>query len=146
MKELQRFSNELYNMRKNIDKIMENFFSERREAGNENQIETSFIPPVNSIETANEIKIYVLVPFARKEDISLSIKENILSIEGKNKLDILEKDELIRNEIPTGKFFRSFKIGYSIEPSKIKANFKDGILEIVLPKKEEAKTSKINIE
>jgi len=50
------------------------------------------------------------------------------------------------DEIPVGNFSRSFKIGYGIDTSKIKASYKNSILERIIPKKEEAKALKINIE
>lgn len=105
-----------------------------------------FVPPVKVVEGENEIKIYVLIPFAEKENINVDIKENVLRIEGKSSFNISDKEEVIRDEIPVGNFSRSFKIGYEIDTSKIKASYKNSILEIILPKKEEAKASKINIE
>ncbi len=147
MRELQKFSYELYQMRKNIDKIIESFFKPQHNKETENEIvKNSFVPPVNAVENENEIKLYVLLPFAKKENISVNIKENILWIEGNSSFNVSDKEEILREEIPYGSFSRSFKVANNIETSKIKANYKDGILEIILPKKEEAKINKINID
>lgn len=146
MREIQRFSNELNNMKRHIDRIVNNFWREDNEGSENGNIQTTFTPPVNAVETENEIKLYALIPFAKKEEINLNIKENVISIEGKTNFPVSEKDELLRDEIPYGNFSRTFKIGYNIDSSKIKASFKEGILEIILPKKEEAKNNKITIE
>lgn len=143
MRELQKFSSELQNIRRNIDRIMEGFFNRGEKMDNERVI---FTPPVNAIDNEDNLILYVLVPFGKKEDISIDIKENVITISGKTKFNVGEKDEILREEIPVGEFSRSFKIGYSIDPSKAKASFKEGILEIILPKKEESKASKIVVE
>lgn len=107
-----------------------------------------FVPPVKVIEGENEVKIYVLIHFAEKKNINVDIKENVIrkGIEGKSSFNISDKEEVIMDEIPVGNFSRSFKIGYGIDTSKIKASYKNSILERILPKKEEAKALKINIE
>ncbi|MCX7641616.1 MAG: Hsp20/alpha crystallin family protein [Elusimicrobiales bacterium] len=150
MRDLIKVSNELINIKKNMDKLFENFLKPSanitlREGENANN-ESYFTPPVNAIETDNELKIYVLIPFADKKDISLNIKEGILTIEGITKFELNEKIELLREEIPSGKFSRSFKIGVNIDSNKIKASYNNGILQIILPKKEESKANKIEIE
>jgi len=145
MRELVRFSNEINEMKKRIDKIMDEFLGREKNTIDEPSA-NFFVPPVKVVEGENEIKIYVLIPFAEKENINVDIKENVLRIEGKSSFNISDKEEVIRDEIPVGNFSRSFKIGYEIDTSKIKASYKNSILEIILPKKEEAKASKINIE
>jgi HSP20 family protein len=145
MRELVRFSNEINEMKKRIDKIMDEFLGREKNTIDEPSA-NFFVPPVKVVEGENEVKIYVLIPFAEKENINVDIKENVLRIEGKSSFNISDKEEVIRDEIPVGNFSRSFKIGYEIDTSKIKASYKNSILEIILPKKEEAKASKINIE
>jgi len=145
MRELVRFSNEINEMKKRIDKIMDEFLGREKNTIDEPSA-NFFVPPVKVVEGENEVKIYVLIPFAEKENINVDIKENVLRIEGKSLFNISDKEEVIRDEIPVGNFSRSFKIGYEIDTSKIKASYKNSILEIILPKKEEAKASKINIE
>jgi len=145
MKELVRFSNEINEMKRRIDKIMDEFLGREKNTIDEPSA-NFFVPPVKVVEGENEVKIYVLIPFAEKENINVDIKENVLRIEGKSLFNISDKEEVIRDEIPVGNFSRSFKIGYEIDTSKIKASYKNSILEIILPKKEEAKASKINIE
>lgn len=147
MRDIVRFSNELMNMKRNIDRVFENFFKpEKTKSYQDDDSSTLFVPPVNAVENNTEIIIYALIPFAKKEDISLNIKDGVLTIEGKNSFELKDGSELLRDEIPCGKFSRSFKVGTSIDPSKIKASYRDGILQITLPKKEEAKTNKIEIE
>jgi len=145
MRELVRFSNEINEMEKRIDKIMDEFLGREKNTIDEPSA-NFFVPPVKVVEGENEVKIYVLIPFVEKENINVDIKESVLRIEGKSSFNISDKEEVISDEIPVGNFSRSFKIDYEIDTSKIKASYKNSILEIILPKKEEAKPSKINIE
>lgn len=147
MRDLKRLPNDLLNMRDDIDRMIEHFFSfPRSRRNNPEEYEEIWVPSVNTVETENELKVYMLLPFARKEDINVSMKENILKIEGETKFNLGEKEELLRSEIPVGKFERTFKISYPVDVQNIKANYRDGVLEIILPKKEEAKVNKINVE
>ena len=145
MKELIKFSNEINEMKRRIDRIMEEFFGRERRSVDETSA-NFFVPPVKIVESKDDIKIYVLLPFGKKDNIHLDIKDNILHIEGKTSFDISDEEDLIRDEFAVGDFSRSFKIGYDIDVSKVKASYKDCILEIILPKKEESKSSKIKID
>jgi len=144
MKELIKFSNEINEMKKRIDRMMSEFFG--RDKNIEEPQANFFIPPVKIVENEDDVKMYVLIPFGDKENISIDIKDNILRIEGKTSFNLDEKSQLLRDEIAVGNFSRSFKIGYDIDTSKIKASYKNSILEIILPKKETTKASKIQID
>lgn len=143
MRDMIRLSNELLNIKRNMDKFIENFL---KPTPMHQEEESSFTPLINAVETKDELRLYVLIPFGKKDKISLNIKDNILTIEGETSFEPNKDSELIRSEIPTGHFSRSFKISINIDPSKAKASYKDGILQIVLPKKEEAKSNQIEIE
>ena len=146
MNDLINLSNNLLNMKSNLDKMIEEVWN-RKESDHTSEYEQGiWTPDVNAIENENEIKIHAYIPMAKKEDINISIKENILSIEGKTEFKTDKKDSILREEIPCGKFSRTFKIDYPIKNEEIKASYKDGMLEIKIPKSEASKTSKINIE
>ncbi|MGC9070861.1 MAG: Hsp20/alpha crystallin family protein [Elusimicrobiales bacterium] len=147
MRDIIRIADEIINMKKNMDRLFENFFRPyKKPVGEGSEEDISFTPPVNAVENNDEVILYILIPFAKKEDISINIKDGILSVEGKTLFKVKEKSEVLRDEIPTGYFSRSFKLAMSINPSKVKASYKDGILQINLPKKEEVKGNRIEIE
>lgn len=146
MKDLIRMSNELLNMKKNMDRLVESFIRPTTKIDYNNSEDTSFTPLVSATENNDELRLYVLLPFGKKDKISINIKDNILTIEGETSIEIDKNTEIIRDEIPTGKFSRSFKIGINVDSTKTKASYKDGVLQIILPKKEDAKSNKIEIE
>jgi HSP20 family protein len=100
-----------------------------------------FLPSVNLKENDTFYEIEVAVPGKKKEDFKIQLENNLLSISTEEKTEIEEKDEknkfLVR-EFGFQSFYRSFVLPDAVTHEKIKASYKDGILNIQLPKKEGA--------
>lgn len=106
-------------------------------------------PAVDVAETKDGFILKAALPGVNKEDVSTEIKEGLLTISGKRSAcDCKESEDTtcLRQEIPQGGFYRAFRIGARIKTNAVKASFKDGILEINIPKAEEEKANKIAIE
>ena len=87
------------------------------------------------------------LPGIKKEDIKLGIENGVLTVKGERSFeDEQKKDNYYRIERSYGSFSRSFELPSTVDPEKIKANMKDGVLEIYIPKKDEAKPKKVEIE
>jgi HSP20 family protein len=81
-----------------------------------------------------------------KDDIKVKIHNDVLTISGERKEpELPEKANCLIREREFGKFMRSIRLPYPIEVSKVNAEYKDGILKIILPKKEEVKPKEIQI-
>jgi HSP20 family protein len=97
-------------------------------------------PSVNIIEGKEDFAIEVAAPGLLKEDFSVNIDHNLLTIEAKKESKSESKEErYTRKEFAYNCFRRSFTLPESIVQEKIDAKYENGILHIVLPKKEEAK-------
>ena len=109
---------------------------------------SSFKPSVNTREGEYAYHVEVDLPGVKKDDISVDIKDNILTISGerKTKKEVKEKD-YYKKESSYGKFQRSFTLPENTDTENIEANSKDGVLEVVVPKMEKSKkeTKKIKI-
>ena len=103
-------------------------------------------PPVNVYDTGNDVLVQAELPGMTKEDIQITYAEGNLTLTGKRK-PTMEGDKytLIRNERSTGEFEKSLNIPYPIVQDNISADFKNGVLTITLPKAEEAKPKKIEV-
>jgi len=87
------------------------------------------------------------LPGVKKEDISIEVKDNILTIRGERSEDSEVKEEnYYRRERSFGSFQRSFSMPTEVSPESIKASFKDGVLKIEVPKPEEKKPKQISID
>ncbi|MBN1416019.1 MAG: Hsp20/alpha crystallin family protein [Bacteroidales bacterium] len=98
------------------------------------------VPSVNIVEGKNEYRIDVAAPGLGKEDFRIQVDKNILTVSSEKEEKGEEKDEkVMRKEFSYYSFKRCFSLPDTVNSDKIKASHKDGILEIVIPKREEAK-------
>jgi HSP20 family protein len=98
------------------------------------------LPRVNITETADDYLVEMAVPGLQKSDFQIDIEKQVLCIS--SSLEVSEEQEgenYSRREFGYGSFKRSFTLPETVDDSKIKANYKGGILSIHLPKKEEAR-------
>ena len=103
-------------------------------------------PPVDILESRDSYLIRAELPGMKKEDISVEFKEGALTLSGDKKFE--EPAEGVtyhRSERVSGKFARSFYLPQTIKQDGISASFRDGILEIHVPKADEAKPKQIAI-
>jgi HSP20 family protein len=107
---------------------------------------TSWSPAVDIFETEGEIVVKAELPGMDRKDITLHLENNVLSLRGERKFEKETKDENYhRIERSYGTFSRSFAIPATVDEEKIRADYKDGVLKIILPKKEQAKPKQIKI-
>ncbi|WP_276361057.1 Hsp20/alpha crystallin family protein [Daejeonella sp. H1SJ63] len=100
------------------------------------------IPAVNIAENENQFHIELAVPGMKKEDFKISLEHDQLTISAESKAENAEQNDAKkynRVEYNYSSFMRSFTLPESADPSKIEAEYKDGILLIAVAKKEEAK-------
>ncbi len=103
-------------------------------------------PLIDIVDTKDELVIYAELPGVNKDDVKVKIHNNILTISGERKEpELPEKANCLVREREFGKFMRSVRLPYPVEVSKVSAEYKDGILKIILPKKEEVKPKEIQI-
>ncbi len=109
--------------------------------------EARWSPMVDVHETDEGIRLVADLPGIKQEDIQVSIEGDTLTLKGERKRDTeVKEDQYHRVERSYGVFQRSILLPSVVDSSKVKATYKDGVLEILLPKKEEAKPKEIKIE
>ena len=112
----------------------------------DNEITGSWAPAVDVYESENAIEIKADLPGMTEKDIDVTVENNTLTIKGERKFENEEKRETYhRVERQYGSFYRSFQLPNTVDVTKINANFRNGILELALPKKEETRPKKIAI-
>ena len=108
----------------------------------------SWMPPVDVYETeAREVVMQVEVPGLHREDIDVTVEDNTLTIKGERRRgDAISEDRYHRIERSYGAFSRSFTLPNTLDGGKIRAEYRDGVLTIVLPLREEARPRQIQVE
>ncbi|UCF31378.1 MAG: Hsp20/alpha crystallin family protein [bacterium] len=103
-------------------------------------------PAVDVVDTKDSIRIHVELPGIAKEDVEISLKDDILTIRGEKKREKEEKGEnRYYVERSFGSFSRTMSLPGRVKNDKVKATFKNGVLEIDLPKAEEEKSREIQV-
>jgi HSP20 family protein len=107
---------------------------------------TSWTPAADIYESDNELVVNLDLPGVDPKTVDLRVENNVLSIQGERQFDEKQnKENFHRVERSYGAFARSFSLSTSVDPEKIRANYKAGVLSITLPKAEAAKPKRIQI-
>ena len=112
----------------------------RRDVGEE------WTPTVNLSEKEGSFNLTVEIPGISKEDITVTVDNGIVTLSGKKETETEEKNtDYYVKETRSGSFSRSFRLPGEIDETKVDATYKDGVLTVVMPRKEESKTKKIEV-
>ncbi len=136
---------DVLSLRDEIDRLFEDFFpvrsGERRD-----YVADVWAPAVDIYETKDDVVVKAELPGMNKEDIKINIVDNSLVIEGEKKQEKEVKEEnYYRVERRYGAFRRVIEIPVPVKTEGVEATYKDGVLEVKLPKKEEAKPKEIEV-
>jgi HSP20 family protein len=133
----------LTDLRDEIDRLFEIPMAELAQTS---QLFSGWTPALDMFEDKDQVMVRVELPGMKKEDIEVSLHEDNLSISGERKYEEKKEEaEVYRAERFFGRFQRTVSLPAMVESDKIKAQYKDGILTITLPKAEEAKPKHIDV-
>ncbi len=114
--------------------------------GKETIAAAEWIPSVDVAETEHEYQIKVDLPEMNKEDVRVTVQDGVLRIQGERKHEKEEKGKRYhRIERSYGTFVRSFSVPDYVDETKVSAEFKNGVLDLHLPKTEKAKPKAIEV-
>ncbi len=118
----------------------------RPESDNEMLTVADWMPSVDISETDAAYLVKGEIPGVKKEDVKVTIQDSMLTIQGERKQEKEEKGKKFhRVECSYGSFVRSFRIPDDADESAVKAEFKDGMLNVTLPKSTKVKTKSIDV-
>jgi len=108
----------------------------------------AWVPAVDIFETTGrEYVIKAELPELKREDINVTFEQNVLTLSGERKASFEDDNgSYHRSERAQGRFSRSFTLPASVDGSRISASYKDGVLTVRVPQREEAKPKQISVE
>jgi HSP20 family protein len=107
---------------------------------------TTWAPAVDIYETEHELVVKADLSDVKPEDLDIRVENNILTIRGERKFEKkVNEENYLRVERAYGSFSRSFALANTVNTEAIKADYKDGVLTLVIPKREEAKPKQIKV-
>lgn len=123
-----------------LDQTFKDFF------GGEETTSRGWLPPVDIRETDGALALMVELPGLKREDVEITLENNVLTIRGERKFEKdLDQENYHRIERSYGAFSRSFTLPSNVAADQVEAKFEDGVLKIELPKREEARPRRIDI-
>lgn len=119
----------------------------RSRGDREGVVASAWSPPVDIYETAESLVLRAELSGLSKEDIDIQVRDNRLTLKGERRHEKdVKQENYLRVERAYGTFQRAFALPTDIQPDKIRATFKDGVLEVNIPKAEAAKPKHIKVE
>jgi HSP20 family protein len=136
---------DLSTMQERVNRVFGDFY---RGSDDDVMRRGTWVPPVDIFDAGNhQLVIKAELPDMNKEDIEITIENNALTLRGEKKMDSTIKDEQChRIERAYGAFSRSFSLPPSVDGSKVTADYKNGVLTLTLPMREESKPRQISVQ
>jgi len=132
----------LSNLQEQVNRLFEGTFPRRADQS----ALTSWAPAVDIYETENELVVKADLPDVNEKDIDVRVENNTLTVRGERKFDEkTEKDNYLRVERTYGSFSRSFSLPNTVNNEAIKADYKNGVLTVTLPKRAESKPKQVKV-
>ena len=121
-------------------------FNETAERSSEEASLTTWAPAVDIYETEHELVVKADIPDVKPEELDIRVENNILTIRGERKFEKqVNENNYLRVERAYGSFARSFSLANTVNTEAIKADYKNGVLTLSVPKREEAKPKQIKV-
>jgi HSP20 family protein len=105
----------------------------------------AFLPNTDIFETEDALTLVLEMPGVDRGNIDVSVENGVLTVEGRINFDKYEGLQPVYSEYNVGPYRRSFRISSRIDQDKIKAEIRDGVITLVLPKAEQAKPRRIEV-
>lgn len=141
-RDVATFPSDILNMQREINRMFDGFF--RGGIQDDGSLFPSvWTPAVDVAEHDNEYLVKVELPGVSKDDVKITMQDNVLTIRGEKKQE--KESSYHRVERSYGSFQRSFTLPTTVKNDRIEASYRDGILSITLPKAEEAKPKQIEV-
>lgn len=103
-------------------------------------------PPVNVGVTADQVDVYLFAPGIDSKQIDVTVQNNLLTVSGARELERPEQAAYYRRERPSGAFRRAVTLPEDVDPDKVNATYRDGILHIIVQRRESSRPRRVEIQ
>ena len=140
-------TSDIANLSQRMDRLFDQLMGRQlRRNVSEGGVRGTWMPAVDILEKNDAIEITADLPGFKGDDVDVSVEGGVLTIRGERKFeDASEGETYHRVERTYGLFERTFTLPNTVDPSKVEARFKDGVMHVRLPKREELKPRSIKV-
>ena len=136
---------DMFGMRAQMNRMLDDFFAPAKRTDDGDSL-WDWNPAVDIMDNDKSIVIKAEIPGVDKKDISVDVKDRVLTLRGERSADNeVKEDKFYRRERFYGKFERSFTLPAAVDPEHINATYTDGVLKIEVPKPEGHKPKQISV-
>ena len=127
-----------------VNRLFDNFFGRPSGGGTTGR---TWLPPVDMYATKDDLVLTVELPGVSEKDVNVSITGDLLTVKGERRFENqVKQQDLLHVERTYGNFERLIQLPMAVQSDRVKATYRDGVLEIKLPKAEELKPKEIKID
>jgi HSP20 family protein len=141
---LNTFEN-LFDELKRMEQGIDQMFGRRGVPAGIRSVSRGTFPPTNVGATENEVQVYLFAPGFDPKGFNISLQQNLLVVSGARKLPVNDKATYFRQERFDGEFRRVITLPDDVDPERVEAKYRDGVLQISLRRRETAKPRQIQI-
>ena len=136
---------EVDNFRQEMDRLFDTFLAPNPK-NHRSQNGLAFVPAAEMTETDNDIQLQLEMPGLKPEDVNIEITADSVTVSGERKSETKSEDNgITRSEIRYGSFHRVIPLPVHVNNTNVTAEYKDGVLNLLLPKKEEEKDKVVKV-
>jgi HSP20 family protein len=138
---------DLLGLRERMNRLFEESARGMGRGQEEDWVMGAWAPAVDIYEKGTDVVLKAELPGLDPKDVDIRIENNVLTLKGERKIeDEIKQEDYHRVERSYGGFTRSFTLPSTVDTTNVKADYKDGVLRITLPKREEAKPKQIQVD
>lgn len=142
---LTSFEGGLFDEFRRLQEEMDEVFSELPWRAGIRSVARGTYPPINVGATTDKVEVYVFAAGLDPQQLELSIHQGLLTLAGKREVPVNEQAAYYRRERFTGEFRRVIALPDDVDPDRVEAQYRDGVLQVTVPRKEAARPRQIEI-
>ncbi len=142
---LTSFEGGLFDEFRRLQEEMDEVFSELPWRAGIRSVAHGTYPPINVGATTDKVEVYVFAAGLDPQQLELSIHQGLLTLAGKREVPVNEQASYYRRERFTGEFRRVIALPDDVDPDRVEARYRDGVLQVTVPRKEAARPRQIEV-
>ena len=142
---LTGFDNDLFDQFERMRRDMDARFGERSGPLGIRSVAAGAYPAINVGASPKQVDVYVFAAGVDSKSLDISLQQNLLTVSGERKIELPEGAQAYRRERFTGGFKRVVTLPDDVDPDKVNASYRDGVLHIIVQRKEELQPRKIEV-
>lgn len=143
---LSGFDEDFYDQFDRMRREMDQLFGDWGGSTGIRSVRAGSFPPINVGATQHQVDVYVFAAGVEQDSLDVSLQQNLLTVEGRRAVELPEGAQSYRKERFNGSFRRAINLPEDLDPDKINATYRDGVLHITIQRREEVKPRQIKVQ